>query len=37
MLNHKGEVVSNNLMYTGRYLNFKPISDLKIKEIWKDK
>lgn len=37
VLNRIGEVVSNNLMYTGRYLNFKPTSDLKIKEIWKDK
>ena len=37
MLNRIGEVISNNLMYTGRYLNFRPISDLKIKEIWKEK
>lgn len=36
MLNHAGEVVANNLMYTGRYLNFKPTSDLSIKELWKD-
>lgn len=36
MLNHAGEVVANNLIYTGRYLKFKPTSNLKIKEVWKD-
>ena len=37
ILNNMGEVVSNSLMYTGRCLNFIATSDLKIKEVWKDK
>ena len=37
MLNDKGEVVSNSIIYTGRHIPIVPNTDLKIKELWKEK
>ena len=36
-LNHNGEVVSDVLVYTGKYVELKPYKQYNTKELWKEK
>ena len=36
-LNSNGEVVSDSLMYTGKYIELKPYKRYNTKELWKEK
>ena len=36
-LNNKGEVVSDVLIYTGKYVELKPYKQYNTKELWKEK
>ena len=36
-LNRNGEVVSDSLMYTSKYVELKPYKQYNTKELWKEK
>lgn len=36
-LNNKGEVVSDGLIYTGKYIKLEPYKKYNTKELWKEK
>lgn len=36
-VNNRNEIVSNQIVYTGQYANVKEISDINLKDLWKEK